>query len=100
VKLADDYKDQDVLVMGVTQETVGAVFLFSRDMGWTGKIPVAVDENARLHRIFNVTHYPATVVIDANGIMRWMGVAATPDDIRTQVEQQLAAAKAAPPSGG
>jgi hypothetical protein len=99
--------DRGVLVMGVTQETVGAVFVFGRDVGWTGKIPVAVDENARLHQIFNVTAYPTTVVIDSAGVLRWIGVGATPDAVQAQVEKYLPppvkkteGATPVPPAGG
>ncbi len=97
LKLRDDYIDRGVLVMGVTQETVGAVFVFGRDVGWTGKIPVAIDENARLHQIFNVTAYPTTVVIDSTGVLRWIGVGASPEAVQAQVEKYLP--PPAPPAG-
>lgn len=89
VKLHDAYADRGVLVAGVTEETVGAVFVWTREVGWTGKIPVAVDENARLRRIFNVTAYPTTAVIDTEGILRWIRAGASYEEVKAQVEKYL-----------
>jgi alkyl hydroperoxide reductase subunit AhpC len=89
VKLHDEYADRGLMVVGVTEETVGAVFVWSRDVGWTGKIPVAVDENARLRRMFGVTSYPTTAVIDTTGVLRWIAAGASEADLRAQIEQYL-----------
>lgn len=89
-KLHDRFAGQDVLILGVTEDTVPTAMRFAGDMGWDDKIPIAVDENARVRRFYGVNLYPTTVIVDRTGIVRWRGEGATADAIAAEIAKWAA----------
>lgn len=69
--LAAEFKDQGVVFVAVTFEETARVrdFLSKKRISAN----VWIDSTYRLHRLFGVSSYPTTFVIDKAGVLRWKG---------------------------
>jgi len=68
VKLYEQYRDQDVAVFGISDESSGIVKKYLSGNKFT--LPVLVDEHKSVGRMYGAHAIPTLVVIDREGIIR------------------------------
>lgn len=71
-KFYDDYKDKDVVILGVnltpTEKSMDVVTNFVQEQQLT--FPIVLDQEGEVTQAYKVVAYPTTYILDADGVIR------------------------------
>jgi len=71
-KFYDDYKDKDVVILGVnltpTEKNMDVVTNFVQEQQLT--FPIVLDQEGEVTQAYKVVAYPTTYILDADGVIR------------------------------
>jgi predicted CXXCH cytochrome family protein len=87
-RIQKKFKPSDLQIVGINLDVYGIprVKRFYKGFASIIKYPMIVDEKTAMSRPFDISSIPAHVVIDKQGVVRYVSVGASPDELKTLEE--------------